>query len=930
MMRRLSLVAFALSLTALPACDDDGSRQDDAGFDAGPDAAVVDSGEDNDAAQQDAGVDAIAADGGGDAEPDVSLPDSGPVFCTLQIATLNGLPIANINQIDSTLDQSEPKPGFQVDVGVRVIGAPSGQPVQLAVTGVTTDAETSSVNGIATFSGVTVNSSFSTVVFAASSTGCTSSGLRLDVQADPTCTIIAPADGVTLTTDDDKDSGNDTFEVDVQVQTNSRSIGGVARLQVDGRDQGTETVVGGGVPGGAGATFENIIFGPGTDVRLVASVRLGELEATCEAVIDVDIPGPPCAITALVAPPNEPVNTSQGPGLGPDQDSDIAQDDLQTTISVTSNTTATSITLRDGTTVLGTLTPTDGSADFAITLSDGPHRLNAICSDDGGASNRADANVLVDITPPTTIGDLFCFTKCLDTTCPTGDPSLSDNREGKVTCRFSSADGTGSVVERYLLRYRENSAISEANWDADDTEEIPLTPVVGVQQSDVVEGFRIPNTYSYAVKAVDILGNVSEISNVTEAKIDFRTQVVGGGAEGNLFGSQIVTGDFTCDGLTDVAIGESGEGTNNQGRVRVFAGTSDGLTTTAVATISATVDDGYFGIILASLDFNGDGCDDLAVRAATQDDGRGRVYLYLGRDGFPAERSDVNSGTGAEAVYRLQLGDETTSQALGQAVAGVDLDGDGNDDLAMTHWDTADSQFANVVIDYGNGDLPFMEAGAEPVVREMPTESELTVAGGSYSAWFGQSLARGGLLDRDTADRQQELLIGAPLHVVGDQSVGAAYVLKGADRGSSAAETISIADSPRIVTIVGDAAEGSVRLGLHLAGLGDTDGDGIAEFAVADTDYTEEGETRVGRVYVFNLDAPLPQSVLDAEAILSNGFSVKASNRFGRMIAKGRKSTPDAVRTSTATCCLTSSLVAAGRALMRWVQFMCSWASSVV
>jgi len=203
------------------------------------------------------------------------------------------------------------------------------------------------------------------------------------------------------------------------------------------------------------------------------------------------------------------------------------------------------------------------------------------------------------------------------------------------------------------------------------------------------------------------------------------------------FGSSLATGDFDCDGHTDLAVGAAVE--NNVGAVHVIFGSSSGLTATAddllfhsdleCSTVDS-VDTLYFGAYLAAIDGDGDGCHDLAIPTALGGGQSHRLY-FVGIEngscvekltstrafdvssgdfngdglmdlvaGFPDETVSGHARAGAVRVYE-GIGPGSYSQAtflhqnaglqgvaelldfFGSEVVVGDFNGDGTDDLAV-------------------------------------------------------------------------------------------------------------------------------------------------------------------------------------------------------------------------------------------------------
>ena len=147
----------------------------------------------------------------------------------------------------------------------------------------------------------------------------------------------------------------------------------------------------------------------------------------------------------------------------------------------------------------------------------------------------------------------------------------------------------------------------------------------------------------------------------------------------------IVTGDFNGDGKADLAIANSGDNT-----ITVLLGNgAGGFTPAPGSPFSGST--GSQPVSLAIGDFNSDGIQDLAVVYA----GNSIVQTFLG------------SGTGS---FTFTTGGSFTVGTNPSSVAVGDFNGDGNDDLAI-----ANSGSNSVSVMLGNGSDTFTAASGSPL-----------------------------------------------------------------------------------------------------------------------------------------------------------------------------------------------------------------------
>ncbi|MBM4392793.1 MAG: FG-GAP repeat protein, partial [Deltaproteobacteria bacterium] len=147
------------------------------------------------------------------------------------------------------------------------------------------------------------------------------------------------------------------------------------------------------------------------------------------------------------------------------------------------------------------------------------------------------------------------------------------------------------------------------------------------------------------------------------------------------FGSSVaIVGDTDDDGYDDVACGAL-----NAQTAYVYAGSTSGVGSTAVTSLSSSSGN-YYGGALAGADVNGDGYADLAVADYSDSTTYGKVYVYLGyadadADGYTVggagdedcDDSDAAVSPGA----RETTGDEFDQDCDGAEVCYADADGDG-------------------------------------------------------------------------------------------------------------------------------------------------------------------------------------------------------------------------------------------------------------
>lgn len=348
-------------------------------------------------------------------------------------------------------------------------------------------------------------------------------------------------------------------------------------------------------------------------------------------------------------------------------------------------------------------------------------------------------------------------------------------------------------------------------------------------------------------------------------------------------------GDLNGDGLSDMIVGAPNY-TNNlasEGRLFIYHGRLNGLSSNPNTTILGTKVGDQFGLSLASVgDVNGDGFGDFMAGSPYMDNrflDDGRAYLYLGsttgistiasqivnptsqevsnfafsiaglgdinNDGY----SDVaisspyfdNPISGIKDVGRVfvyhgsatglstnpvTVIDGTQERSLfGFSIAGVDdVNGDGFTDILIGEpsWDKSDKlkDVGRISIYYGS---------ATGIIPKNPWIFEGDQADGQ----FGWSVASVGDINRDGLG---DIITGAPFYDNPQGNEGKAWIFAG--------KLFGMSDTP---IWTDESNQANAKYGYKVASAGDIDGNGYTEAMVSAIWY-DNPSSNEGRVYVYS------------------------------------------------------------------------------
>jgi FG-GAP repeat len=309
------------------------------------------------------------------------------------------------------------------------------------------------------------------------------------------------------------------------------------------------------------------------------------------------------------------------------------------------------------------------------------------------------------------------------------------------------------------------------------------------------------------------------------------------------FGNRVATGDFNGDGCSDLAVASlvaTDSAGHASGVVHLYYGSPAGLQQTSTIALSevgvgsgAAADNDNFGTGMAVGDFTGDGITDLAVGAPWAQPG-GAVFVFPGSRVYSpvvgARRFSEGDGT--------VPGVDETGDQFGYSLAAGDFNSDGHTDLAIGAPGENAKKGAVFALQGGGGAAIF--AGSHIWTQDSNGILGTAEAGDE----FGFSLATGSFKGNGRTD----LAIGVPYETVdATNAAGSVNVLYSSGTGglTSAGNQLWTQNSPGL----GGAAQPNVWFGFALA-AGDFNGDGKSDLAIGAPEEVVSGADAAGTVKV--------------------------------------------------------------------------------
>jgi hypothetical protein len=386
---------------------------------------------------------------------------------------------------------------------------------------------------------------------------------------------------------------------------------------------------------------------------------------------------------------------------------------------------------------------------------------------------------------------------------------------------------SGSVLETADAGDNFGRALAAGSFNGDKYDDL----AIGVPYDDVNEvnagSVHVLYGYSSGLVAADRTGTAGvdeddQVWHEEVGEIEMLTEPF------DHFGWSVAAGDFNDDGFADLAVGAPGEsihlewedGPQGAGAVLTLRGSRAGLTDvgrekwnqptpTVVGLADAAEVGDAFGYALAVGDFDGNGCDDLAVGVPLEDDNSSPLAIFADVGaihviyGFPGTGGALSYG-GTQFWHQDSqdadgaVGDSRErGDAFGLTLAAGDLNRDGYADLVVgVPYEDVSTLFTNVAdagafhVFYGRENDGLSLAGTEFWHQDSSSVIDTAETGDS----FAMSLAIGDF----NGDSHADVAIGVPGEGITSlgafrEHAGAVAVLHGSGEGLTASDDAATA-----------------------------------------------------------------------------------------------------------------------------------------
>ena len=360
---------------------------------------------------------------------------------------------------------------------------------------------------------------------------------------------------------------------------------------------------------------------------------------------------------------------------------------------------------------------------------------------------------------------------------------------------------------------------------------------------------------SVFVLSTPLIPGIASVDSRAVSRID-------GALPGEQLGGGLLVADLDDDGTNDILAGAPTTdfaGLDAGALYTFFGPVAPGVTTASTANLVIDGDtmDGQLGWgFMRPCDLNGDGVQDLVQRAFRANPlGRslaGTVYVWYG----PLLATDSLASADA------QIFGAASEDRLGNVMScDGDLDGDGDDDLAIAAQGAEPGGAVYVFYDDPSG-----------LIDLATTAADATIVTATADDLLGQDVR---IVEDTDGDGADDLMVGARTADLGSEDSGGAWLVTGAPTG-----TVDVADLA--VSFAGIGLD--ERAGQAVNTIGDLDGDGHVDFLIG-ARRSDYAGTNSGATYVVYGPVTGAVDLADADAVIVGDSPTSGSSSFIQPVA---------------------------------------------